>query len=698
MSLFREQLLCIKNSKSYEGLKELIDPSKIALMPADEVDLLVQLLVLQGAEQLARGDKAVIETFEKAAKISANAPYILYKQGLIYAHYPSNARCLLLAHQSFTKACQQDPAFFEAFYEDAKVLFQMGLFESDAHHITQADLRFESAFALLEKAQSTSPLAEDDTLIDFYWRWGCCLSKLGALSGEPLDFHKAVEKFQIVEASGLKNAVFYNDYGNTLAFIGMLLSNKSYYLEALKRFGCAIKESPNDFNGWFHQACCLQHLSALSMDLEMLQVADNSFAKAAQLNPNYNPTWFKWAQLSFTLGRCKADVSKLESALEKFEKAHDLEPNQPVLLCHWAEAELFLGSSQENLDLILSAKSKILKSLEVQPELSETWYLYGLCLQELGHYFEDEAYYLQAIEKIQYGLSLNSSNPSLWYAMALVHYSLGGIRNDQALIEKAVRFFSRVVDLKGGGNTPQFWYDWGIALLKLGEMTELTQYVEWAIEKFEKALSFPGVSIDKDQMDLEGIYHYGCAFDLLGDLTGDYHYFEKAIHILSQVVQLDPEDKEARYNLALAFYHLGEAVWDVEIYQKAIEHFQILVEEEPEDSIVHIDYAITLVSLARLIYDVYQPTEERELLKQAEGHLVQAASLGNYQAYYHLAGLYSLVGLYPQALHFIEKAQFFGVLPSIVDLIHDDWLEGLRQTNSFRQFLDGLSSQSKDEK
>ncbi len=52
---------------------------------------------------------------------------------------------------------------------------------------------------------------------------------------------------------------------------------------------------------------------------------------------------------------------------------------------------------------------------------------------------------------------------------------------------------------------------------------------------------------------------------------------------------------------------------------------------------------------------------------------MHAASLGSFQAYYYLAGLYSLTGLFSQAMHFIEKAQFFGGLPSVVDLLHDDW-------------------------
>lgn len=691
MSSTRKKLEEIQSSQSYDQLIEFTDSKNLTQLPKDELELLARLLILQGSQQLAKGDPAVLETFEIAAKITSYSPETLYQQGLIFADYADNIRCLLFAHTAFNQAHQQNPDFLEACYEDGKMLLGIGTFDGDIHYFIEAKQCFEKAAALLGNHTAKINLG------DFYWKWGQCLAVLGRLAGEPLDFHHALDKFNLAHKHGLSSATFFNEYGDALSDLGNLLDKKDYFVEALKFFNRAVKLEPEGFHGWFNQACCLQRLCESGVHEQLLEQSDRSFTKSSQLDPSHSLVWMKWGQLEILYGKFKQDLKKVTNSLEKFEKANQLDPNQPTLLYFWAETELYLGSQEERLDLILSAKSKILKSLEIQPELPDTWYLYGICLNELGHYFEEENYFSEAIEKFQYGLSLNSRNPLLWYGMALSHYALGEIKNQQALIEKAVRFCSRVIDC-GGGSVPQFWNDWGVALLKLAEMTEQIQYVEWAIEKFERAIKSSAISHEKDSLNLEWVYHCGCAYDLLGDLTGEHQHFEKAVSILSQVVQLDPQDSHARYNYALALFHLGDANWDVEAYHKSIEQYQILIEEDPEEANVHIDYAISLINLALLIEDQHQPERTQELYHLAESHLVQGASLGNFQACYHLAGLYSINGLYPQAMHFIEKSQFFGVLPSVVDLIHDEWLEGLRQTTFFREFLDGLSSQSKDEK
>lgn len=692
MSSIRKKLLDIQNSQFYEGLKEISDSKELSKMSVDERELLAQLLVLYGAQLLAKGDSSVIETFDKAAKISADSSLILYQQGEIFASYSDNIRCLFFAHTAFVRAIELNPSFAEACYADAKVLLQIGLFDGEVHYFVEARQRFEKAWQLAQALASPS-----FNLAELFWKWGECLTLLGRLAGEPHDYYQALEKFRLADLAGLEDASFFNDYGDALAEAGSLLDQRNYFVEALKFFKKAVKQDPEGFNGWFNKACCLQRICETELDEMLLEESDLSFAKAAQLEPEKSAVWMKWGQLEVALGKYKMDMQIIASSLEKFEKANQLDPNQPLLLYYWAETELFLSTQQEQLDLILAAKNKILKSLEIQPELFETWYLYGVCLNELGHYFEEEEYYLQAIEKFQYGLSLNSRSPLLWYGMALSHYALGELKNQQALIEKSVRFCSRVIDC-GGGSVPQFWNDWGVALLKLAEMTDEIQYVEWAIEKFERAVKDGATNLEKDHVDLEWVYHYGCAFDLLGDLTGEPHHFEKAIHILSQVVQLDPQDYHARYNLALAYYHLADILWEIEPYQKSLEQFQWLIEQDPEDSNLHIDYAIALVSFALLIQDHHQPNTEQETYRQAEHHLMHAAALGSYQAYYHLAGLYSLNGLYAQAMHFIEKAQIFNALPSVIDILHDEWLEGLRLTAPFREFFDGFSSQSKDEK
>lgn len=693
MTLIRNTLVDILENQAFDRLEPFKQSSVWKKFTHDEKALLARLLVMQGAHQLAEGNHQVLENFDIASQISSNASEILYQQGIILSSYRENIRCLTLASQAFTRVLQQDPLLFKAWVSQAQVLIDIGLFEGEASYFIEAHQHFEKAFSLINQADESFRRDE------FFWKWGICLASLGKVCGEPLDFFQSIEKFRQAQEFGCQEAKFFNDFGLSLIELGSLLEKPEYYAEAVLLFNQAIRQDPQGFDGWYHQACCLQRLAEYKMDETILLQANESFVKAVEINSLYGELWLKWGQLEATGAKLKRDVQKLEASLLKFAKAHQLEPGHSQVLKSWAENELFLGVQEERLDFIHSARLKVLNSLEIEPEDPHSWYLYGSCFSEIGRYFSDENSYHQAIEKFQYGLSLTRQNPLLWYGMALAHFALGELTEEQALFEKTVKYCARVIEY-GGEGSPQFWNDWGVTLLKLAEMTQQVSYVEMAIEKFERALNRPSAgNIDEEDVDLEWVYNYGCAFDLLGDFKDEPHYFEKAVQILSQILQLDSHYHLARYNLALALSHLGEAMYDVEHYHKAIEHFQYLLDQDPEDEMIHLDFGMSLTNLGLLVHDIHHPARSQTLYRQAENHFMQAVALGNSQAYYQLAGLYSITENFDQAMHYIERAQFCGILPGIEDLLHDEWLERLRQTPSFRQFINELSSQqSMDDK
>ena len=692
MTLIRKILIDIQESQSFERLEPFKQTFVWKSFAQEERVLLARLLVMQGAQQLAKGDHQVLDSFEVANQVSSQSPEILYQQGYILSSYQDNIRCLTLASKAFARALQQDPASFKCWYLRAKVLTDIGIFEGEASYFIEADHNFERAYAFLDTCVATIDQEE------FFWKWGFCLASMGAISGEPLDFHQAITKYRLAYERGCQNTLFFNDFGHSFASIASLLEKPEYFAEALKLFNQAILQDPTAFDGWYNQACCIQNLVEFTYHDNFLEQADSSFIKAAEIDPLCSQLWLKWGQLDATIGKIKHDQQKIEASLVKFAKANQFDPGHPQILSAWAEAELFLGTQEERLDLIQAARAKILNSLEIQPEDSNVWYLYGSCLNELGRYFADEEYYNQAIEKFQYGLSLTPHSPLLWYGLALSHFALGELTERQALFEKAVRYCSRVIEC-GGEGFAQFWNDWGISLMKLAELTQQSSHVEMAIEKFERALKQPIQNFEGEDVDLEWVYNYGSAYDLLGDLTEEPSHFERAVQVLTQVLQLDPDYHQARYNLALALSHLGEAMFDVELYQKAIEHFQFLLEQDPEDEMIHLDFGMALINLGLLVHDVHHLERSQALYRQAENHLMQSAALGNFYSYYQLAGLYSLTGHYDHAIHYLERAQFCGTLPGIEDLLHDEWLEDLRQMPKFRQFINELSSQqSMDDK
>jgi hypothetical protein len=71
--------------------------------------------------------------------------------------------------------------------------------------------------------------------------------------------------------------------------------------------------------------------------------------------------------------------------------------------------------------------------------------------------------------------------------------------------------------------------------------------------------------------------------------------------------------------------------------------------------------------------------------------LLTAAKLGNEQALYPLACLHSILGHYETSLMLLEKARVAKSLPPLEELLDDEWLDGLRHTPEFQEFLSILA-------
>lgn len=164
--------------------------------------------------------------------------------------------------------------------------------------------------------------------------------------------------------------------------------------------------------------------------------------------------------------------------------------------------------------------------------------------------------------------------------------------------------------------------------------------------------------------------------------------------MLNCVVEADPTFTNARYNLAIALSHLGELVADVECFNLAAEQFKLLLESDPEDSHAWEEWGGMLLQQALLMHEPARPSHSEELFSAAEQRLSQAVALGASSALYTLACLYSLQGNYEAGMHYIGKAAACGALPPLDDLMHDEWLEGLRSMPHFRRMLLELASKA----
>ncbi len=460
----------------------------------------------------------------------------------------------------------------------------------------------------------------------------------------------------------------------------------------------AIEENAESYEAWLNLGCVAKRLFEISGREDHYFKAVGCLQKASTLNPDHFNIWLKWGQLLAFNAKLRRDIQLLEESSEKFSMADRCDPQHPIVISDWAEVLILMGGYYEKIELLKEAEKKIVKGIELYPTNPQLWYSYGSCLNELGRYFEDEEYFELAIEKFQYALSMNRELPYVWYGLGTSYFSLGDIRGDIQLFEKASRNYSKALDF-GGVFSPQFWNDWGVVMMKIAEISQDQHHVELAVEKFEKAISIQE-SIEPKNIDPHWLYNYGCALDFLGDFGEDEIYYEKAVQILTQALNLDPNFSHAQYNLALSLSHLGEITMDVDCFHKANELFQEVIHHDSEDEMAWNEWGLSLLNLAQLTKDPSHPELANELYAQAESRFLTATALGCVHAYYNLACFYSLRGNYPCSMHFIEKAEQASALPSIEDMMNDEWLEGVRSTSEFRAFLIQLSAkypQSEDE-
>ena len=407
--------------------------------------------------------------------------------------------------------------------------------------------------------------------------------------------------------------------------------------------------------------------------------------------------WLRWGEIEIALGKQTGEFHHLASGLEKLEKAYQLNPHYPKIVGTCAEAQLNWGASQGCLFSLNQARQKAEELLQLQPTSPDPYYLLGCCLLEQGRYFDDTSYYPQAISQFQSGLSIQPRHPILWYVLGTAHLSLGEQNEDIRPLEKATRHFAKAQECKIG-DFPEFWADWGTALLKQAEYRQESSLAEMAIHRFLRSIGFHPSEETLHQLDeknlsqadsltLHNLSQIGCCLDLISRLRDDPIALEKAIDLWEKVVELAPDFMETRYQLACSLTDLGYEQEDKNAFTRARAHFQELLTRHPENDLFHFDYALSLIGFMQCMC----PSDSIALCSEIEYHLQTTARLGNQEAYYHMGCLFAFLGKEDRALFALERAFAAKALPSIEQILEEEWLSSLYSTPTFLQWIKKIS-------
>jgi tetratricopeptide (TPR) repeat protein len=354
----------------------------------------------------------------------------------------------------------------------------------------------------------------------------------------------------------------------------------------------------------------------------------------------------------------------------------------PILLATWGEGLSLLGVETDKVQLIQEGQEKIEEALTIDSSNPLFWKAFGESFHALGLYFEELDYHYLAVEKLQEGLSLDRTQDTLWQSLAHIYMHIGVATEDLEELKKSLYFHQKAIDLKS--NESSYLYSKACCLSRMGELSRQESYLSEALAYFEKALQMKKHTL---HLHPDWLFEYAKCLDLFADFFEEEHFYHKAIELFLHVLVAEPDYPKIYHRLGLAYSHLAELSHEVQNFHRAVYFFKLALKRNHEDDQVLVDFAISLINLAD---HSHETSEIEAYFEEAKRKLFLAAQAGNGQAYYQLACLFSLNHDIEKSIFFLRKAENCLTLPSVGELLEDDWLDHVRSSPDFSQFLQEL--------
>ena len=635
--------------------------------------------IAKGEIALLNNDEIALTHFESAACIDERNPGIWYRGGLALFDFGlkrGNEKALLLASRYFKLAAQLSPEMPEIWTAWGSVLLQLGIAYNEHHYYLEAKEKCQRAIA-------TSASLPRPIQAQLYWDYGLVWTELAQHSGEAVDVRLAIEAFSTaMESFTTPSSAFLHDSGNAYFQLGLLTNDSRLYLQAVNLLQRAVEQDVRFREGWMSLANAYSQLYINTMDERIATLANDCYERLCQTQSRDPESWLGWAQLLGESGKLNRDPKKLKASIEKAARGTAIDSENPLLLCQWVESLSHLASLTNRLDLLIEAENKILRATDQFPDDPDLWHTYGICLIAFGQYYSDPDYYEQAIEKLQYGLSLDRTHAELWHALASAHSAIADLTDDLDMIERSTRFYDRAMDLKPA--CPALIFDAANAYLLSCDLHDTQEELDQSIILYESLLQNHKDSILNHP---EWLFQYAAALEWLGDFTDDEGQFVRAMDLYLHVLLIDPETPRIHFRVAMCLVRLGESSIEGEYYTKAMNYFRMAARQDKEDDAIFLEWGLACIHLAH-----HTLHADEQHYADAEQKLIRAGQLGNLNAYYNLACLYSILGRYDEAMQLVRKAEKASALPPIEELLEDEWLDNLRQTKDFTEFLASIES------
>lgn len=648
--------------------------NELAIKLLDETEELLGSEVAE--EQLLAAITEIENLQSEDTLILCRSARLLFRYGIFY----SKGRFFLLALDKLKLAEEKDPFFFDITpiwcQLWGNILIQLGKLLNDSSF-------FESALSQYQRALQIAIEPE------IFWDIGDAWTLLAQYSQDPTDVQQAIGSFYKAYNAGLNSHFFLLDYGSALTLYSKMKGDPSLLDEAISYYKNILSVPSHSETtptlaylvAWRKYALTCKIRYHLCHTKESFESADSAFKEAILEVSRNSDLWLDWGELYLYAGWIKREPKLIEIALEKLTstKIKDCDPLKVSTLL--GMGLVMYGLFLENLKLIKDGQERLKSAAEVAPNDADLTFACAFAELGVGLYFSNEANFAKAAQMFEQEIQKDATSCNNLHALFQCYMAWGSQQQEACLVQKGLQAIARLCELRSYSSI--HLNEWGVALLRLRQLEptrELAQgYIEEAIDKFQRAWEL-------NEED-ETLYNWGCAFDLLGDITADEDDYAKAIDLLTKIYEKKPGELHVRYHLGIAFSHLGELNLNADCLIQAIELLDSVAKADPDEEGVWCDLGYTFLNLSELIFDSIYPDEGRKTRHEAEKALLRAAELGSGDACYHLACLYSLSGLPDAAMSYLRKAEIADCLPCKEDLEHDEWLEGIRHTEAFHDFL-----------
>lgn len=613
--------------------------------------------------------KRMFDFFENLTEIE---PHILFQQAKIY----HQVGCFYHKKSFFLKAIKKLETIDKEFFENQSSFLHLyaQLLMSLSRHMNN-ETSLVDAIKKMERCQELTKTADPEIRAEVLWDLGRAWVYLGEKSLEPHDTKRGLEFFSTASQLSFLNSHFWVDYAQGLYLFGLQTANSAFLEEAATHLKKTITHGGSEPLSRAWKLLVEVNLTLIEMDVLSMDTLDSLFFEAIAAHPEDVFLWLTWGEFYLRQGWLKKDITLIEKGLEKLTTPKVSSTDVILFSALLGSGLCMLGLFIDDLRVIKEGEKRIQEALKFVPKNKDLLFASGLSSLIIGLYYSSLSHFKQALTlfkkvKVSY---------DIYYLHALfeTHLSIAFITRETMHFRKALDVNESL--LKWRPNSFVFLYEAGLLLSQFAGADVIL--LKQAQLKFKQALSKKG-------WNLKCLYHYGTVLDNLGILTLDPSYFEGGIDLLSraQATNTTSNGRDILYRLAFLYVHLGEVTRDAKNLASGLELFETFSKSKEEDDNLYCGWGYALLFYSYLMREK-DHAKSQHSFKQAEVKLIKALELGSLKAFYHLACLYSLSGQFALSIDYLKKAKQQNALPQMEEILKEEWLKPLRETDFFTEFM-----------